>query len=97
MKTKNLLQQLNWNSIFGNTSQYENLYDFLKGDSSLREFINGFYPKSKNKKLLKKELNLSKIKRFKKHAKQIWNLARVNQFSNGDEFSKIQRYLKKLK
>ncbi len=96
MKTKQLLKQIQWDDIFGNTSQYENLYCFLHGDYGIKEFINGFYPKSRNKKLIKNNLTLSKSHFFKKHAKKIWNLAKVQQLRNGDEDDNIIEYLEKL-
>ncbi len=35
MTTKNIIQSLDWDSIFGNSSQTDNLYDLLKGDIDL--------------------------------------------------------------
>ena len=39
MTTKNIIQSLDWDSIFGNSSQTDNLYDLLKGDIDLDVFI----------------------------------------------------------
>lgn len=97
LPTIQILKQLDWEMIFDNTSQYENLYEFLIAKITLEEFCNGFYPKSKNKRLIKNNLNNSqKVRLFKKHAKKIWNLARICQFSNGDEMTNIKEYLNKL-
>ena len=96
MKTKQILKQIQWDLIFGNTSQYENLYLFLSGEHGLKEFISGFYIKSKNKKLIENNLTLRKINFFKKHTKKVWNLAKIGQFSDGNEYSNIDQYLKKL-
>ena len=96
IKTKDILKQLDWEDIFSNTSQTENLYDFLKNNINLNEFTKGFYSKCKNKKLIKNNLKSSQISYFKKHAKKIWNLANVQQFSNGDEYQKIEKYINKL-
>ena len=95
MKTRQILKTLNWSDIFGNTSQYENLYDFLKGNTNLDEFIAGFYPRCKNKKLIK-GLSKKGIPMFKKHAKKLWNISNVQNFSNGCEDERRIEYLKKI-
>lgn len=80
MTTNQIIKELDWDCIFGNTSQYENLYDFLSNSISLEEFYNGFYPKSRNKKIIKNNLTIYKTKSFKKHAKKLWNKAKIGEF-----------------
>lgn len=95
-KTIKILKQLNWDDIFDNSSQYENLYHFLTGYYGLDAFIEGFYAKSKNKRIVKNNLSEKQIPLFKKHAKRIWNMANVQQFHNGEEKDNIQEYLNNL-
>ena len=93
MKVRQILKTLNWSDIFENTSQYENLYDFLKGNVDFNEFVNGFYPRCKNKRLIKK-LSKKEIPMFKKHAKKLWNLSNVQNFSDGCEEENRKDYLR---
>lgn len=90
-----ILKSLDWEDIFENTSQYENLYDFLRDDIKLDCFIEGVYPRGKNRKLVKL-LKEKDIPVFKKHAKKLWNLSNVQDFCNGDEEEKRQKYLDRL-
>ena len=95
MTTKQILKQLDWNSIFGNTSQYENLYEFLDGFITLDDFYRGFYPRSKNKSLIKK-LTKARVPYFKKICKKMWNVSHVQQFHDGSEGENRQKYLDRL-
>lgn len=90
MKTTEILKQLDWDDIFGNTSQYENLYEFLRYNISLKNFCQGLYPRSKNKKLIS-TLRPNQINIFKKYAKKLWNMSRK---VSGAE--RIRKYLAKL-
>ena len=96
MTAKQIIKSLNWDSIFQNTSQTENLYYFLLGICDLKSFVSGFYPRSRNKSLIKNNLTIGKIPHFKFHAKKIYILERVHEFRNGDEQRKIQEYVKNL-
>lgn len=97
MIAKLILKSLDWDDIFENTSQYENLYDFLKGKGkkNLDRFILGFYPKSKNQKIIK-SLKTDQIPYFKKHAKKLWNMSKVQDFCIGNEAELRKKYIKKL-
>ena len=74
MTTKQIIQELDWDNIFENSSQRENLYDLLKDKIDLNNFVNGFYPRSKNKKIAK-HLTTRKLEKFKFHAKELWNMS----------------------
>jgi hypothetical protein len=95
MTTKNIIQSLDWDSIFGNSSQTDNLYDLLKGDIDLDVFINGFYPRCKNKKIAK-HLTARKLELFKFHAKKLWNMSNVGNFGDGSESDKRIDYINNL-
>ena len=95
MTTKNIIQSLDWDSIFGNSSQTDNLYDLLKGDIDLDAFINGFYPRCKNKKIAK-HLTARKLESFKFHAKKLWNMSNVGSFGDGSESGKRIDYINNL-
>ncbi len=81
--------------IFGNTSQYENLHDFLSGAADIKEFAAGMYPRSKNKKLIS-QLKEPEVKEFIKHGKKLWNMSSVQDFPTGYEEENRTKYIKKL-
>lgn len=95
MTTKQILKSLDWDDIFGNTSQYENLYDFLKGNSDFDSFVLGFYPRCKNKRIVK-NLSVRGIPCFKRHAKKLWNLSNIQNFSDNCEEENRTEYLKRI-
>ena len=92
MTTKQIIQELDWDSIFENSSQRENLYDLLKDKIKLNDFVNGFYPRSKNKKIAK-HLTPRKLEKFKFHAKALWNMSNVGNFCDGGESGRRQEYI----
>lgn len=81
--------------IFGNTSQYENLHDFLSEEIGLKEFAVGMYPRSKNKKLIA-QLKPSGVRDFIKRGKKLWNMSNVQDFPIGNEEDNRTKYIKKL-
>jgi hypothetical protein len=95
MNKTEIIKKLDWEMIFGNSSQIDNLYEFLSAEISLEEFQDGFYPRSKNKRLAKL-LKQSDVKYFRKHGKKLWNLSNVQEFSDGDESEKRAKYISKL-
>lgn len=92
MTTKQIIQSLDWDSIFENSSQRDNLEDFLKDEISISEFINGFYSRSKNKKKAK-HLTVRKSDKFKFHAKKLWNMSNCYRFATGSESEERNDYI----
>ena len=88
-------KSMNWDEVFGSTSQTENLYDFLEGNCDLKSFANGFYPKSKNKKMALL-LTQNMVPKFKKVAEKLFNISGVGSFSSGKESQKRKEYLSGL-
>lgn len=95
MNTKQIIQSINWDDIFGNSSQFENLGDLLADKIDINQFIVGFYPRCHNKKIAK-HLTNKKLKYFKFHAKKLWKLSNVYKFSDGCESLNREQYIDSL-
>lgn len=94
MKINKILKAFDWEDVFENSSQLENLNDFLEGTVDYKEFVEGFYPKSKNKRLAKL-LKDGQWASFKKHAKKLFNMSNVGCWRCVEEENR-QEYLSKL-
>lgn len=96
MNTKQIIKSLDWTSIFGNTSQYENLHEFLSGRITIDEFSSGFYPRSKNKKIVVDNLRSGHIPCFIRHGKKLWNMSNVQRFWDESSEDRIKDYIDKI-
>jgi len=89
------MQAMDWNDIFGNSSQRDNLYDFLLDECTLKDFVDGFYPDSPNQKIAVRLMERD-IKMFKHYAKEVWNIVKPGCFPTGNEEEQVETFIKGL-
>jgi len=68
---KEFTDKISWKDFFTETSQRDNLADYIDGRQDFKEFIKGFFPRSKNKSII---LSIPENKReiFKQFCKKIY-------------------------
>lgn len=93
---KEILSEMDWKEIFGNTSQKENFYELIFKGYNFQKFVEGFYPKSNNKRLVKL-LKESFIEEFIYHSRQIYNIYKPDYYHETvDRIFYVKKYIENI-